>query len=61
MRLGLGTKFTLTVLAILAATMAANTFFYLHSSTRFHEEQLIERGHALGRLVSLVSPDAILG
>jgi diguanylate cyclase (GGDEF)-like protein len=61
MRLGLGAKFTLTVLIILAATMAANTFFYLHSSTRFHEEQLIERGHALGRLVSLVSPDAILG
>jgi diguanylate cyclase (GGDEF)-like protein len=61
MRLGLGAKFTLTVLIILAATMAANTFFYLHSSTRFHEEQLMERGHALGRLVSLVSPDAILG
>ena len=61
MRLGLGAKFTLTVLSILAATMAANTFFYLHSSTDFHEQQLIERGHALGRLVSLVSPDAILG
>ena len=30
-------------------------------STRFHEEQLVERGRALGRLISLVSPEAILG
>jgi diguanylate cyclase (GGDEF)-like protein len=61
MRLGLGAKFAFTVLTILAATMAANTLYYLHSSTRFHEKQLVERGHALGRLISLVSPDAILG
>jgi diguanylate cyclase (GGDEF)-like protein len=61
MRLGLGAKFTLTVLTILAITMAANTLYYLHSSTRFHEKQLRERGLALGRLISLVSPDAILG
>ncbi|MPZ41830.1 MAG: EAL domain-containing protein [Betaproteobacteria bacterium] len=61
MRLGLGAKFTLTVLTIVAATMAANTLYYLHSSTRFHEKQLLERGRALGRLISLVSPDAILG
>jgi diguanylate cyclase (GGDEF)-like protein len=61
MPLGLGAKFTLTVLVILAGTMAANTFYFLNTSTRFHEEQLIERGRALGRLISLVSPDAILG
>jgi diguanylate cyclase (GGDEF)-like protein len=61
MRLGLSAKFTLTVLIILAATMAANTLYYLHSSSRFHEKQLVERGNALGRLISLVSPDAILG
>jgi diguanylate cyclase (GGDEF)-like protein len=61
MRLGLGAKFTLTVLTILAGTMAANTFYFLETSSRIHEEQLIERGRALGRLVSLVSPDAILG
>ena len=61
MRLGLGAKFTLTVLTILAATMAANTFYFLGTSTRAHEEQLVERGRALGRLISLVSPDAILG
>ena len=61
MRLGLGAKFTLTVLTILAATMAANTFYFLETSTRFHEEQLVERGRAVGRLISLVSPDAILG
>lgn len=61
MRLGLGAKFTLTVLTILAATMAANTFYFLKTSTRLHEEQLLERGRALGRLISLVSPDAILG
>ena len=61
MRLGLGAKFTLAVLTILAGTMAANTFYFLETSSRFHEEQLVERGRALGRLVSLVSPDAILG
>ena len=61
MRLGLGAKFTLTVLAILAVTMAANTLYFLRTSTDFHEQQLVERGRALGRLISLVSPEAILG
>jgi len=61
MRLSLGAKFTLTVLIILAGTMAANTFYFLGTSSRFHEQQLVERGRALGRLISLVSPDAILG
>ena len=61
MRLGLGAKFTLTVLIILAGTMAANTLYFLGTSTRFHEQQLVERGRALGHLISLVSPDAILG
>lgn len=60
-RLGLGAKFTLTVLVILAGTMAANTFYFLHRSTLHQERQLIERGRALGRLISLVSPHAILG
>jgi hypothetical protein len=35
MRLGLGAKFTLTVLVILAGTMAANTLYFLDTSTRF--------------------------
>src|SRR3954464_14573499 len=61
MRLGVGAKFTLTVFTILAATMAANTFYFLQTSTRLQEEQLVERGRALGRLVSLISPEAILG
>ena len=61
MRLGLGAKFTLTVLTILAVTMAANTLYFLDTSTRFYEKQLVERGLALGRLIALVSPDAILG
>ena len=61
MRLGLGAKFTLTVLVILACTMAASTLYFLESSTRFHEKQLEERGRALGRLIALVSPEAILG
>jgi len=61
MRLGLGAKFTLTVLIILAGTNAANTLYDLNASFRFHEQQLIERGRALGRLISLVSPEAILG
>ena len=60
MRLGLGAKFTLTVLFILAGTTAANTLYDLYASARFHEQQLIERGRALGRLISLVSPEAIL-
>jgi diguanylate cyclase (GGDEF)-like protein len=60
MRLGLGAKFTLTVLVILAGTMAANTLYYLNTASRFHEEQLAERGRALGSLISLVSPEAIL-
>jgi len=60
-RLGLGAKFTLVVLTILAGTMAANTFYALHTSTQFHEKQLVERGRALGHLISLISPEAILG
>jgi diguanylate cyclase len=61
MRLGLGAKFTLTVLVILAGTMAVNTLYFLRTSTSFHEQQLVERGRALGHLISLVSPEAILG
>src|SRR5262249_37374634 len=60
-RLGLGAKFTLTVLAILAATMAANTLYFLETSTRFHEKQLEERGRTLGHLIAPISPEAILG
>ncbi|MGH8619073.1 MAG: putative bifunctional diguanylate cyclase/phosphodiesterase [Burkholderiales bacterium] len=61
MRLGLGAKFTLIVLTILAGTMAANTLYFLETSTRFHEQQVVERGRALGGLISLVSPEAMLG
>jgi diguanylate cyclase (GGDEF)-like protein len=60
MRVGLGAKFTVTVLMILAVTMAANTLYFLNTSTRYQEEQLVERGRALGRLISLVSPEALL-
>src|SRR3954468_7237490 len=61
MRLGLGAKFTLTVLLILAGTMAVNTVYFLRAANRFHEQQLVERGRALGRLIALISPEAILG
>jgi hypothetical protein len=61
MRLRLGAKFTLTVLVILAGTMMANTLYYLRTSAAFHEQQLVERGRALGHFISLVSPEAILG
>ena len=61
MRLGLGAKFAITVLAILACTLAASTLYFVYTSTRFHEQQLVERGRALGRLISLISPEAILG
>ncbi len=60
MRLGLGAKFTVTVLLILAGTMTANTYYFVRTSTRVLEQQLVERGHALGRLISLISPQAIL-
>ena len=61
MRLGLSAKFTITVLVILLCTMAANTLYFLGTSTRLHEQQLVERGRALGSLISLISPEAILG
>lgn len=60
MRLNLGAKFTVAVLIILVITMAANTVYFLGTSARFHEQQLIERGRTLGRLVSLISPEAML-
>ena len=59
-RFSLGAKFTATVLLILAATMAANTYYSVRTSTRLQEQQLRERGHTLGRLISLISPQAIL-
>ena len=61
MRLSLGAKFTIIVLIILVGTMSANTLYFLSTSSSFHEKQLVERGRALGRLIALVSPDAILG
>ena len=61
MRFGLGAKFTATVLLMLTATMAVNTYYFVRTSTRLQEEQLVDRGHAVGRLISLISPQAILG
>jgi len=58
--MGLSAKFTITVLVILAATMAANTFYFVRTSTRIQEQELTERGRVLGRLISLISPQAIL-
>lgn len=60
MRIGLGAKFALTVLLILTATMAADTYYSVRTSTELQEEQLRQRGRALGRLISLISPQAIL-
>jgi diguanylate cyclase (GGDEF)-like protein len=60
MRFSLGAKFTATVLLILTATMAANTYYFVHTSTRMQEQELHERGRMLGRLISLISPQAIL-
>jgi len=61
MRLSLGSKFALTVLVILAVTMAANMLYFFRASAQLQEQQLVERGSALGRLVALVSPEAMLG
>ena len=60
MQLGLRAKFTLTVLVILTLTMAATTYYFVRTSTERQEEQLQERGRALGRLISVISPQAIL-
>lgn len=60
LRFGLRAKFIVTVLLILTVTMAANTWYFVHTSTQRQEQQLRERGHALGRLISLISPQAIL-
>src|SRR5215213_8007240 len=60
MRFGLGAKFTVTVLIILTGTMAADTYYFVRSSTQLQEQQLHERGLVLGRLISLISPQAIL-
>jgi diguanylate cyclase (GGDEF)-like protein len=60
MQFGLRTKFIVTVLVILTATMAATTYYFVHASTERQEQQLRERGRALGRLISLLSPQAIL-
>src|SRR5215204_1856879 len=60
MRFGLGAKFTVAVLVILTGTMAADTYYFVRSSTQLQEQQLHERGRVLGRLISLISPQAIL-
>jgi diguanylate cyclase (GGDEF)-like protein len=60
MRFGLRAKFILTVLVILMGTMAANTYYFVRASMDRQEHQLNERGRALGRLISLISPQAIL-
>lgn len=60
-RLSLGAKFTIIVSIILVGAMAANALYFLGTASRFHEQQLLERGRALGRLIALISPDAILG
>ena len=60
MQLGLRAKFLATVLVILTCTMAANTYYVVRAATERQEHQLHERGRALGRLISLISPQAIL-
>ena len=60
MRFGLGAKFAVTILLILSGTMAADMYYSVRNSTELQEQQLHERGRALGRLISLISPQAIL-
>lgn len=61
MQLRLGAKFIIIVAVILAATMAVNTLQYLNTLSNFHEQQLVKRSQAIGDLIALVSPEAILG
>src|SRR5690242_15254347 len=61
MRLSLGSKFAVTVLVLLAATLAVNTLYFFSTSAQLQEQQLMDRGRALGRLISLISPEPILG
>src|SRR5690242_6375513 len=60
MQFGLGAKFTIAVLLILTGTIAADTYYFVHNSMQRQEQQLHERGRVLGRLISLISPQAIL-
>ncbi|HEX2828722.1 MAG TPA: EAL domain-containing protein [Burkholderiales bacterium] len=60
MRLGLRAKFTVMVLVLLIGTLAANTYYFVQASIERQEQQLHERGRALGRLISVISPQAIL-
>src|SRR4029078_11383817 len=39
---------------------AADTYYFVRSSMQRQEQQLHERGRVLGRLISLISPQAIL-
>lgn len=59
-KFGLRVKFIVTLLAILTVTIAANTWYSVHTTMLMQEEQLHEQGRALGRLISLISPQAIL-
>jgi diguanylate cyclase (GGDEF)-like protein len=59
--LRLASKFILMVAGILSVTLALNAYFFLHSQNRILEQELNERGHVLGHLIALISPDAILG
>lgn len=57
----LATKFILIVAGILSVTLALNAWFVLRSQNDLLEQQLNERGRVLGRLIALISPEAILG
>jgi diguanylate cyclase len=60
MNMDLGAKFMLSVLLVLSCTLAVWTFHAIDNSTQAREQRLNERGRALGRLMALFSPHAIL-
>ena len=57
----LGVKFVILVVTILSITLGLNTYYAYQSQTEILRAHLTEKGHILGRFVSLISPEYIAG
>ena len=56
----LSIKFTLMVIAVLIVTTSTVSYIGIRSQHQLHLNNLIEKGQALGRFVSLISPQLVL-
>ena len=57
----LGVKFVILMITILSMTLGLNTYYAYQSQTEILRAHLTEKGHILGRFVSLISPEYIAG